>query len=206
MKKLIVLAILFVSGTGALLAQGSPTFGIKGGVNFSSFSGDGYDAFDDPEGRTSFHIGGLVEIPLSERFSIQPEVMYSGQGFDLISRDNADDTEVQLDYINVPVMAKVYLIEGLYAEAGPQIGFNVKSEIDSDPDDVGSGDTDINDEIFNDVDFGLGVGAGYKFNNGLYGGARYTFGLSDVFNNEDIAGDFDAKNAVFAISIGYMFN
>ncbi|RFN58056.1 porin family protein [Marixanthomonas ophiurae] len=204
MKKVFFIAVLTVFGVTATQAQ-EVRLGAKGGLNFSSFSGDGFDAFDDPEGRTSFHIGAFAEIPLSERFSIQPEVLYSGQGFDLISREGADDTEVQLDYINVPVMAKVYIVEGLYAEAGPQIGFNVKSEIDSDPDDEGSGDIAIDEDIINDVDFSVGVGAGYQFNNGLFLNARYNFGLSDVFNNEDLLIDSDAKNSVFAVSAGYSF-
>ena len=204
MKKVFFIAVLAVFGVTATQAQ-EVRLGAKGGVNFSSFSGDGFDAFDDPEGRTSFHIGAFAEIPLSERFSIQPEVLYSGQGFDLISREGADDTEVQLDYINVPVMAKVYIVEGLYAEAGPQIGFNVKSEIDSDPDDVDSGDVTIDEDVINDVEFSVGVGAGYQFNNGLFLNARYNFGLTDVFNNEDLLIDSDAKNSVFAVSAGYSF-
>ncbi|WP_339698883.1 porin family protein [uncultured Marixanthomonas sp.] len=204
MKKVFFIAVLAVFGVTATQAQ-EVRLGAKGGVNFSSFSGDGFDAFDDPEGRTSFHIGAFAEIPLSERFSIQPEVLYSGQGFDLISREGADDTEVQLDYINVPVMAKVYIVEGLYAEAGPQIGFNVKSEIDTDPDDVDSGDVTIDEDVINDVDFSVGVGAGYQFNNGLFLNARYNFGLTDVFNNEDLLIDSDAKNSVFAVSAGYSF-
>ena len=204
MKKVFFIAVLAVFGVTATQAQ-EVRLGAKGGVNFSSFAGDGFDAFDDPEGRTSFHIGAFAEIPVSERFSIQPEVLYSGQGFDLVSREGADDTEVQLDYINVPVMAKVYLIEGLYAEAGPQIGFNVKNEIDSDPDDAGSGEIAINEDVINDIDFSVGVGAGYRFNNGLFLNARYNFGLTDVFNNEDLLIDSDAKNSVFAVSAGYSF-
>mgnify|MGYP003132408040 CR=1 FL=1 len=204
MKKVFFIAVLAVFGVTATQAQ-EVRLGAKGGVNFSSFAGDGFDAFDDPEGRTSFHIGAFAEIPVSERFSIQPEVLYSGQGFDLVSREGADDTEVQLDYINVPVMAKVYLIEGLYAEAGPQIGFNVKNEIDSDPDDAGSGEIAINEDVINDIDFSVGVGAGYRFNNGLFLNARYNFGLTDVFNNEDLLIDSDAKNSVFVVSAGYSF-
>ena len=204
MKKVFFIAVLAVFGVTATQAQ-EVRLGAKGGVNFSSFSGDGFDAFDDPEGRTSFHLGAFVEIPVTERFSVQPEVLYSGQGFDLVSRENADDTEVQLDYINVPVMAKLYLFKGLYAEAGPQIGFNVKNEIDSDPDDFNSGSTPIDEDAINDIDFSVGLGAGYQFNSGFFVNARYDFGLTDVFNNEDLLIDSDAKNSVFAVSTGFSF-
>ena len=111
-------------------AQSELAFGIKGGVNFSNLTGDGFDEFDDDSARTSFNLGALVEIPVTEKFAIQPEVFYSGQGFDLVQREDAEDTEFQLDYINVPVLAKIYLVQGLYLEAGPQVGFLVDSQIE----------------------------------------------------------------------------
>ena len=75
MKKIVLLATFLVFGTGVLSAQEMFHFGIKGGVNFSTIGGDD---FDDPDSRTSFNIGALAEFPISERFSIQPEVYYSG--------------------------------------------------------------------------------------------------------------------------------
>lgn len=199
MKKLVVLSLFSLFATTAAMAQTELSYGIKGGLNFSSFSGNGFEAYDD-NGRTSFHIGALVEIPVTERFAIQPEVLYSGQGYDILQRDGADDLEYQIDYINVPVMAKFYVLEGLYAEAGPQIGFLANSQIDGDPDDTNSGEVNLNDDQFNDIDFSLGVGLGYKFNFGLFANARYNFGLTDVYD-----ANIDAKNAVFAVSVGYMF-
>ena len=204
MKKLILgAAALVILGTATVQAQDEVSFGAKGGVNLSTIGGDD---FEDPKSRTSFYLGAFVEIPITERFSVQPEVLYSGQGYDIQSNDDADDVEFQLDYINVPVMAKIYIVEGLYAEAGPQIGFNVKSEIDRDPDDFDSGDFDLNDDAFNTVDFGVGLGAGYKLNNGLSLNARYTLGLSDVFNSDELGGfDIDARNRVFAIGAAFAF-
>ncbi|MEZ7495358.1 porin family protein [Leeuwenhoekiella aequorea] len=203
MKKLFIAAILFVSGSTALMAQSELAFGIKGGVNFANFTGDGGDGFDDDNARTSFNIGALVEIPVTERFAIQPEVFYSGQGFDLVQRDDEQDTEFQLNYINVPVLAKLYLVKGLYVEAGPQIGFLVDSQLDGP-----NGSVDIDEDNFNDIDFGGAVGLGYKFDGGLYLNGRYTQGFSDVYDNGDNVDTeaLDAKNGVFSASIGFIFN
>lgn len=194
MKKSILVIAVILMGTTYVSAQEYVNFGVKGGVNFSSFSGDGYDAFNDPEGRTSFNLGLLAEIPLSARFSLQPEVLYSGQGFDIKSRD-ADNLEYKLDYINVPVLAKFYIIQGLSIEAGPQIGFLVNKEVE-----IPGGDVDLPDDAFNDIDFSIGLGASYKFNNFFVSG-RYNFGLTDVY---DVSG-FDAKNSVFQAGVGFMF-
>lgn len=199
MKKLFLAAILVFGGTSLMQAQSELAFGIKGGVNFSNLTGDGFDEFDDDSARTSFNLGALVEIPVTEKFAIQPEVFYSGQGFDLVQRDDAEDTEFQLDYINVPVLAKFYLVQGLYVEAGPQLGFLVDSEIEGPNATLG-----LNEDNFNDIDFAGAVGVGYKFSGGLYLNARYTQGFTDIYDGE--TGDNATKNGVFAGSVGFIFN
>lgn len=205
MKKSILLIAIALLSIGSLSAQESVYFGVKGGVNFSTFSGDGFRDFENPDSRTSFNLGLLAEIPLSEKFSIQPEVLYSGQGYDISSRDNANDVEYQLDYINVPVLAKYYIIEGLSIEAGPQIGFLVNSEIDNDPSGDG-GDISLNEDQFNKVDLSVGLGASYKFRGGFFVNARYNIGLSDVYDDSFVGfNNSDVKHSVFQGGIGFMF-
>ncbi|RXG15694.1 outer membrane protein with beta-barrel domain [Leeuwenhoekiella aestuarii] len=199
MKKLFFAAILVFGTTSLMQAQSELAFGIKGGVNFSNLTGDRFGEFDDDSARTSFNLGALVEIPVTEKLAIQPEVFYSGQGFDLIQRDNDQDTEFQLNYINVPVLAKIYLVQGLYIEAGPQVGFLVDSKIDGPNATVG-----LNEDNFNDIDFAGAVGVGYKFNGGMYLNARYTQGFTDIYDGE--TGDNATKNGVFAASLGFIFN
>ena len=200
MKKLFFTAILVFGTTSLIQAQSELAFGIKGGVNFSNLTGDGVDGFNDDNARTSFNLGAVLEIPVTERFAVQPEVFYSGQGFDLVQRDDAQDTEFQLNYINVPVLAKIYLVQGLYLEAGPQVGFLVDSKIDGPNATIG-----LDEDNFNDIDFAGAVGVGYKFNGGLFLNARYTQGFSDVYDS-GAGNGFDAKNGVFAASVGFSFN
>ena len=86
------------------------SFGIKGGLNYATITKGDFDEGPDP--RTSFHLGFVGEIPVVENvFAIQPEVLYSRQGFEInqtILGTNYN-TEYKLDYINVPVLAKIYL-------------------------------------------------------------------------------------------------
>lgn len=199
MKKSVLVIALMLMSTTFISAQEYVYFGIKGGVNFSSFNGDGFESFDDPEGRTAFHLGLLAEIPVGERFSIQPEVLYSAQGYDIASLEDANDIEYQLDYINVPVLAKFYVFNRFSIEAGPQIGFLVQEEIDSNPGEDG-GDVDLNDDQFKTVDFGVGLGASYKISNFFISG-RYNIGLSDIYDMEGV----DAKNSVIQAGVGLMF-
>lgn len=205
MNKIFLLSIIAVLSISAQ-AQDDISFGVKGGVNFASLTGD--DA-DDLDGRTSFHIGVLVEIPISDEFSIQPELLYSQQGsqvtdsFDGITIDN----RLNLDYINLPIVGKYYVAENFSLEAGTQFGFNISAEsvFDVSSDVIGGladdGESeDVSDQI-SSFDLGAVVGAGYKLEGGLFFQARYVFGFSSV----DDAGDTDITNANIQLSAGYRF-
>lgn len=175
----------------------SPSFGIKGGVNFATVTGDD---FDSPDSRTSFHAGLVGEFPLADIFSIQVEALYSAQGFEtdidggLFGGDGK--VEYQLDYISIPVLAKVYVVEGLSLEVGPQFSFKVNEEIDADAtgDD---GDWDLDEA--KSFDFGVAAGLTFQTNMGLFASGRYNMGLTDIIE------DVNAKNSVFQISLGYKF-
>ena len=183
MKKLLFCLAIAVFGLANVNAQGIK-LGVKAGFNFASISGD-----DIPGSGvvTSFHFGAVAEIPISDKFSFQPELMYSGQGYGL------DKNTVELKYINVPLMAKYYLTKRFSVEAGPKIGFLASAKNEG---------VDIKNQI-KSVDFGLNLGVGYKLDSGLNFGARYNLGLSNI---NDVSG-FSNKNqnGVFQVSIGYFF-
>jgi hypothetical protein len=183
MKKFLLLAVVTVLGFTNVTAQ-KIKFGVKGGLNFASVSGDNTESIDVV---TSFNFGVLSEIQISEKFSFQPELMYSGQGYSF------NDDTIALSYLNVPLMGKYYLTKGLSLEAGPQIGFLLAAKNEK---------TDVKDS-FNTFDFGVNFGLGYKLNNGLNFGARYNLGLTDINNLEN--SHSKNKNSVFQLSVGYFF-
>lgn len=195
MKKIILIVTALVFSTSFAAAQEFVYFGVKGGVNFSTFSGDGFSDFHDESARTAYHLGLLAEIPVTERFSVQPEVLYSAQGFDIVRREDAADVEHQLDYITIPVLAKFYVTHGFSLEAGPQIGFVVNEEISD-----GNNEIEFYSDNRNEMELSLGLGAGYKFNNFfLYG--RYNPGLTDIYDQEGV----DVKNSVLQAGVGILF-
>lgn len=212
MKKLIVFtgAFLFVLATVSAQSDSKAVqLGAKGGVNFSKLSGND---FEDVDSRTSFNVGLVVEIPITERISFQPEVFYSGQGFDIVERDqdNIFDTdqnfEYQLDYIQVPLLLKAYLVKGLSIEAGPQFGFKIHEEFDFEPNSDG-GDIEISedDSYVKDFDTSLALGTSYKFDGGFFVSARYTMGLTSIFKEDTFFENADGKNEVWQFGVGFMF-
>lgn len=195
MKKMILFIAVVLMGSTISSAQEFVMFGAKGGVNFSTFSGDGFSDFEDENSRTSFHLGLLAEIPVSERFSVQPEVLYSAQGYDIVRINDGADVEHRLDYVSIPVMAKFYLIDGFSLEAGPQFSFLTEHEIGRGDNEVGFGDDSVNN-----FDFSLGLGIGWKLNNFfLYG--RYNAGLTEIFDEPGA----NAKHSVIQAGVGFLF-
>lgn len=214
MKKLLLFIAVTVIGFSAAQSQ-ELRLGAKAGVNFSSISGD---AAGDQSGLTSFHIGALVEIPINEKFSVQPELLYSSQGaFQEVSFNagvgrNSYESTIKLDYINIPIMAKYYVIEGLSIEAGPQFGVLVSAKSEVEEFEGGkskSYDEDVKD-FYKTLDIGLGLGAAYRLNNGIFFSARYVLGISKILNTDNVDGDFYSSNFkqhnnVFQVSLGYSF-
>ncbi len=172
MKKLI-LSLLAIAAFGTANAQ-DMKFGVKAGANFSNFTGDA----DEGDGRTGFYIGGLVDFAVSEKFHVQPEVLYSMEG--------AKDAE--LDFIRIPIMAKYYVMEGLNLQAGPMIAFKIGGE-------------EVTDEITKSLDYGLGFGAAYELPIGVFFDLRYNLGLANISDLDII----DAGTTAFQVGLGYRF-
>lgn len=184
MKKILFAAVVTVLGLLNVKAQ-EIKLGVKGGLNFASVIGDNAGSFDTV---TAFNFGVMAEIPITEKFSFQPEALFSGQGYSLKDINN---NVVALNYLNVPLMGKYYVTKGLSLEAGPQIGFLLSAKNES---------VDIKDS-FHSLDYGVNVGVGYKLNNGLNFGIRYNAGLSDI----NKANNFKNRNGVAQVSVGYFF-
>lgn len=183
MKK--VVFAIFVAGFGfAKVSAQEFNFGAKAGFNIANVSGDNSGEFDAV---TSYHFGVMAEIPVATKFSFQPELLYSRQGFSI------GDDVVAMNYLNVPLMGKYYVAKGFSIEAGPQVGFLLSADAEG---------TDVKD-LYKTLDFGVNLGLGYKLDNGLNFGVRYNFGLSNV---NDIDGLNDKnRNNTLQVSVGYFF-
>ncbi len=189
MKKIIVL-ICFVSAFGisrSALAQAQVAIGLKGGLNFAKVDESGID------NKTGIHAGAFVLVKAS-KIGVQPEVIFSRQGFQ--SPSTSGDLKTQIDYINIPIILKLYTVAGLNLQVGPQFGFvaSAKQELPA-----GLADQDIKDAV-KGTDVSLGLGLGWDLPFGLSVEGRYNLGLSKVF---DTPSSPDAKNQVIQVSVGY---
>lgn len=104
-----------------------------------------------------------------------------------------------MDYINVPILANVYVAKGLAVKLGVQPGFNVTAKLEHKETAAGRTRKTTGDvEGVKSVDFSIPVGLSYEYAN-FQLDARYNWGVSKV------ADDDDEKNSVFQITLGYKF-
>lgn len=185
MKRIILVAVLFIATSATMQAQ-LLRFGVKAGVNFASQTGDAFPEQNfDKEGITSYHAGLVAEIKLLEKFSIQPELLYSTQGASYKSA--GQEFKNKLGYLSIPVMAKFYLSKSFSLELGPQASFLLSEK----------NDFDVKDS--KTFDFGLNAGLGFKLTDNIFIQGRYGLGLTEASK------DADVKNSVFQLSAGFMF-
>lgn len=186
-KKAIFLFLTVCLFSAATQAQ-DVKFGVKGGLNIAKFTG-----IDRTNTRASIHLGAFARVGLTDNWSIQPELVYSGQGF-VVDPIIIDNYTIAVNYINLPVMAQYRIIPEFYLEAGPQIGFKVAAKMKDDGNSIDVGDS------YKGVDFGLGFGLGYDFDFGLGVGARYNFGLSNATDSDE-----RHANSVAQFGVSYTF-
>ncbi|WP_407481491.1 porin family protein [Elizabethkingia meningoseptica] len=194
MKK-VFLGLGIVLGTMAFAQTAGPRFGIKAGGNLSDLSN-----LDREKSKIGFYAGVFMNAPISSDFSIQPEVVYSQQGAKFKDFGTVTDQKTNLGYINVPVMVQYNATPEFYLEAGPEFGFLVDAQ-----NKYKSGGVNFNNsstDPYNTFNFGVGLGAGYRFTPNIGINARYTAGFTNTLKNNN--GD-SVKNNNFQLGLAYTF-
>nr|WP_082586787.1 porin family protein [Flavobacterium sp. Root935] len=211
MKKYMLICTLFLGVT--VMAQTEKVkLGVKAGLNLANLT------FDENElnssSKTGFTAGLMVEIPVAKNFSIQPELLYSQQGTKIsfsdqdVTNSNYKST-IDLNYLNIPVMLKYYVLKGLSVQVGPQIGILLKANNEYHDNFLGYDNHENLDlkKYSTGIDTSVNFGLGYQYKDKFYTDLRYNLSYSNVFKESDVSYviNNDMKNRVFQITIGYFF-
>jgi hypothetical protein len=160
-------------------------FGVKSGLNVSNFINS--DNVNESS-KFGYHLGLISEIILSNNSSIQPELVYSSQGI------IQNGLKSKFEYINIPLILRIYPNKNFSIDGGPQFGFLTNSYSKTN-----SGNININSQ--NVFDLALCIGATYDFKNNFFFQSRYNLGLINI-NNSD---SFKYQNSVMQFTVGYYF-
>ena len=102
----------------------------------------------------------------------------------------AKGVNINLDYINIPILAQYYPVKGLAIKAGIQPAFNVRHKASKDGDKV-------NIDGVKSFNFSIPVGLSYEYQSFVLD-ARYNIGVTKLFKDAD-----QGRNSTFSITIGY---
>ncbi len=190
-------------------------FGIKAGLNYSSIIGDLTNGI---KFRFSGHAGVFLEVELADRFSFQPELLYSSQGFQfssdlsaiqnngIIVDQNDFRTNVQFNYLTVPLLAKFSLKDRLAVEFGPQFGFLLNQitkikNLDQIDDTIPANRTSTSGDF--QLDYGVVAGLALKVSDAFSIEPRFYFGLRNRLNGlENMLQNY---NVAIQVSANYTF-
>ena len=224
MKKFIMIAAMMI-GTISANAQYEPgTFSLQPyiGSTLSKVSNmpkltEG-DFTLDKSLYAGFVIGGEAEYQLAKAFSLAAGLNFSMQGcqwedtsFKVNGKTVAEyeDVKFELSYINLPIVANIYLFKGFAIKGGVQFGFLVGSNFkmtEKLENNKISIDRDFKDNC-NKFDISIPVGISYQVPTiPIYIDSRVLIGLSDIVKKEYMsAGEENCKNQVFQLTVGYKF-
>lgn len=208
---LATLIVLFTTSiaVNAQSKDSNAEFGVKGGLNFSNMY---TEDVDDNNVLTSFNAGIYAKLPITNAIAIQPELLYSRKGAELVY-DNlfAEGTaKFKLNYIEMPVLLKLNLTNNINIHAGPYFAYLVDAQVTNE---TKNGTFDFEDNYdnddFNKFDYGLSAGVGLDFQS-LGVGVRYNYGLQTVGKERQFGGTRytlpDGKNSSLNIYLALKLN
>lgn len=138
-------------------------WGVKCGFNLSNIVDKGNSGVvlgiaEERGTNLGLHLGFLAAIKINERFNFQPEIQFSQKGLSNKTRG----TNLTLNYLEIPVMASVNVINPLMVEFGPCPSFL------------------LSNSVYKTFDLGLSGGVQAKITNKLGIIVRYTHGLTKI--------------------------
>ncbi len=236
-----MMAVLLLGGMTATSAQeiramfgsdhkGKISYGIRAGLNVSNIAGEyGPDSGDklDLDSRVGFHVGGVVDIPITNGFYVQPGLLFTTRGakdkytYSESGYSEESSAKYRPMYLQIPVLASfradVSESVNIQVNVGPHFAFGLggkcKSEY-SDSDGLSDsekypffGTSTENEEHFGAkrFDVGLSFGAGVTFRKHYYIGIVYDLGLMNMAIDKEWSKDAKFHNRNFSIQLGYNF-
>jgi len=194
--------------------------GFKSGVSIADLSGDITGLGSDFSMRYGFSGGVFFDFKLSERLSIQPEVIYMQKGalvndqpFELVTTEGTfageTDYEFRLWYFEFPILVKYTLRQDSFLRpflcTGAAASYTERAVVQV-TQNIGPYSWGVRDDISGQLkkwDFGAVFGGGMHFAFGssfsVFLEGRYNLGLLNLNNTEE---DVTFKNRAIALLVG----
>ena len=195
----LVLAVIGLATPSTASAQ----VGVLVGLNVANVDFDVSDTSVSVNGdsRTGFVAGLSFNMPIQQMFSVEVDALFAQKGtkFSATEGGFTDTAKINLNYVDIPVLAKVNVTGsapvGVHLLAGPSFNFKVSEKFD--PEDAADSEDSI-EKMETALVFGGGVHVG-AFRVDL----RYGIGLTNIVKDSASEGFITGKNRVFSILVGF---
>jgi len=192
MKRIILFALCSMT-FGSVIAQDAehPTYSVSGGLlgaaNFSKFRipDKGNTTSLSYDTKTSWAAGAWLNIPVTNHFSLEPQLMFST--YDYLTNSAAVEllNDGKLYYISLPLLLKLHAGDKVAITAGPQIDFLTSVQDDRNL---------ATKEDFNRTSLSLTGGIELFPHARVSVFGRYVHGLSNMDNRTNHTGTTEYKN------------
>jgi hypothetical protein len=206
-----LLIFVFILFAGSANAQ---QILLKCGISYSTVSAGKY--FSAPGYKFTMKpgfVGGIgADFNISEKFAIQPEILYHQKGWKDVVNTNSGGVikdEFTLNYLEVPVAAK-YKIRSFYLAAGVWVAYALDGKMEQtqmmwSPPYKFEENVRFGKEGYRRWDAGAQIGFGTKIKDMFVAELRYGRSLVN-FDELDNTSDDKTKNISLQLTIGYTFH
>lgn len=212
MKRILIFAVALVATmtAGAQSAAGTWSVRPMAGMTVSNLVGKDSKGCDPKVGMA---LGAEAGYQLCPTFALSLGAVYMQQGCSqsvyLTNYDKVNG-KVKINYLNLPLLANVYVVKGLALKAGLQMGILLTADAEVDVN--GSSFSMGGKDAFTDIDMNVPVGLSYEYRN-LVLDARYNIGVTTIGRQDyKVAGvsvhdeENHVRNSTFLFTIGYRFD
>jgi hypothetical protein len=178
MKKMMMIAAMMIAAVTVKAQQAGETF-LKPmvGATLATVTNNGNDM------KFGLVAGAELGHMISDQFGLSVGALYTQQG------GKNSGVKSTLEYINVPVLANLYVAQGFALKAGVQLGILLKAKTE---------DVDVKD-ICKSTAFAIPVGISYEFSNVVLD-FRYNIGATKVNKEGDAQ-----RGDLLQLTVGYKF-
>ena len=195
MKKLMMIAALMV----ATLSANAQQMFIKPmvGGTLSTLTGVAKGA----KMKLGLAAGAEFGYNINDMFAVTAGALVSMQGAKADDDQYTKDKSTSLTYLNIPILANVYIVPGLAIKAGVQPGF-LLSHKSKGKELISSNTWEEYEETsthgMKKFDLSIPLGLSYEFSDFVID-ARYNLGLTNIYDGDAVK----IKNGVIMLTVGY---
>ena len=199
MKKVLLSILTFVTISFASEAQ--TRFGVKAGGNLANMAVASTTGTLDTKSILAFHVGGTMEMDLSESLLLQPSLLYAQKGFYFSGGSSGITSEatVRFNNIELPINVIYQVTDFLTLGGGAYASYLLSGKAKgSTAGHFFEENVDMNES--NRLEAGLNINVGYEVIPSLVINLNYSYGLTNI----DKGGE-TSKNRVLGLSISKFF-